>query len=90
LRAYTLGHQVVEPYDFTRAITIAAREFAPDIFIITGPGTTLGGAVAQSLILADWAGLDTKSAFQARQSLRPIVVSMGMEDQRRLVTQTGD
>src|SRR5690606_21838943 len=56
LRAYTLGHQVVEPYDFTRALAVAAREFAPDLFIVTGPGTTLGGAVAQSLILADWRG----------------------------------
>ena len=49
LRAYTLGHQVVEPYDFPAAIRTAAREFAPDLFIITGPGTTLGGAVAQAL-----------------------------------------
>lgn len=89
LRSYTLGHQVVEPYDFTRAITVAAREFAPDLFIITGPGTTLGGAVAQALILADWAGIETKSAFQARQSHQPIVASMGMEDQRSLVTQRG-
>ncbi|WP_372841515.1 ACP S-malonyltransferase, partial [Phaeovulum sp.] len=87
LRSYTLGHQVVEPYDFTHAIATAAREFAPDIFIITGPGTTLGGAVAQSLILANWAGIDTKTAFQARQSSRPIIASMGIEDQRRLVTQ---
>jgi len=39
LRAYTLGHQVTEAYDFTRAIQVAAREFAPDYFIITGPGT---------------------------------------------------
>ena len=90
LRAYTLGHQVVEPYDFTRAIAVAAREFAPDIFIITGPGTTLGGAVAQSLILADWAGIDTKTAFQARQSSRPIIAAMGIDDQRRLVTQKGE
>lgn len=90
LRAYTLDHQVVEPYDFTRAITVAAREFAPDLFIITGPGTTLGGAVAQSLIITDWAGIDTKLAFQARQSARPIVLSMGLEDQRRLATQKGD
>ncbi len=42
LRGYTLGHQVIETYDFTMAIAIAAREFAPDLFIITGPGTTLG------------------------------------------------
>lgn len=86
---YTLGHQVVQPYDFTRAITTAAREFAPDIFIVTGPGTTLGGAVAQSLILADWAGIGSKSAFQARQSSAPILISMGMPEQRATVTQQG-
>jgi len=86
LRDYTLGHQVVETYDFTAAIRTAAREFAPDLFIVPGPGTTLGGAVAQSLILADWAGMGDKSAFQTRQSTAPLLVSMGMEDQRSLVT----
>lgn len=83
---YTLGHQVTEPYDFTRAITVAAREFAPDLFIITGPGTTLGGAVAQSLILADWRGMGDKSSFQSRQTETPILVSMGLEAQRSIVT----
>lgn len=85
LRAYTLGHQVVETYDFTHAIAVAAREFAPDLFIITGPGTTLGGAVAQSLILADWADLPDKAAFQSRQKTAPLLISMGMPDQRPLI-----
>ena len=83
---YTLGQQVTEPYDFTHAITVAAREFAPDLFIITGPGTTLGGAVAQSLILANWPGLASKSDFQTAQQSAPFMISMGMEDQRGLVT----
>ena len=83
---YTLGHQVTAPYDFTHVITIAAREFAPDLYIITGPGTTLGGAVAQSLILANWRGLMSKSDFQAAQHAEPFLISMGMDDQRRLVT----
>jgi acyl transferase domain-containing protein len=85
LRSYTLGHQVTEAYDFTRAIQTAAREFAPDLFIVTGPGTTLGGAVAQSLIGANWAGLEGKSAFQTRQRSDPVLISMGMGDQRKLV-----
>lgn len=85
LRDYTLGHQVVETYDFTRAISNAAREFAPDLFIVTGPGTTLGGAVAQSLILADWRSMASKADFQQRQAEQPLLVSMGMEDQRALV-----
>lgn len=82
---YTLGHQVTEPYDFTTALRVAAREFAPDLFIITGPGTTLGGAVAQSLILANWRGLGSKADFQSEQSTAPILASMGMDDQRATV-----
>lgn len=84
---YTLGHQVVESYDFTRAIAQAAREFAPDLFIVTGPGTTLGSAVAQSLILADWRGLSDKAGFQAQQATAPLLVSMGREDQRAWVAE---
>lgn len=83
---YTLGAQVIETYDFTHAIRIAAREFAPDIFIVTGPGTTLGGAVAQSLILADWRSMGSKTEFQTLQQEGPVLVSMGMDDQRGTVT----
>jgi len=86
LWGYTLGHQVTEPYDFTRAIHTAAREFAPDLFIITGPGTTLGGAVAQSLILANWRGMASKTDFQSIQNTAPLLISMGMDTQRALVT----
>jgi malonyl CoA-acyl carrier protein transacylase len=85
LHGYTLGHQVVETYDFTRAIAIAAREFAPDLFIVTGPGSTLGGAIVQSLILAGWRGLADKEAFRSRQSTEPLLYSMGMPEQRRLL-----
>jgi acyl transferase domain-containing protein len=86
LRDYTLGHQVVEPYDFTAAIRTAAREFAPDYFIVPGPGTTLGGAVAQSLIRANWRGLSNKADFQRMQAELPFLISMALPDQRALVT----
>lgn len=82
---YTLDHQVVETYDFTRAIRTAALEFAPDLFIVTGPGNTLGGAVAQSLILAGWRGMATKADFADRQNSAPLLVSMGMDEQRPAV-----
>ena len=85
LRKYTLDHQVVETYDFTRAIAVTAREFAPDLFIVTGPGNTLGGAVAQSLVACNWQGMGDKTAFQAKQEVEPLLVSMGREDQRRWV-----
>ncbi|RLQ89186.1 ACP S-malonyltransferase [Notoacmeibacter ruber] len=86
LRNYTLGAQVTETYDFTQAITIAAREFAPDLFIVTGPGTTLGGAVAQSLILARWLGMDSKTDFQAQHDDKPLLAAMGMAEQRKTVS----
>ncbi|MCB2066238.1 MAG: ACP S-malonyltransferase [Erythrobacter sp.] len=83
---YTLGAQVTQPYSLTRALTVAAREFAPDLFVVTGPGTTLGGAVAQSLIAANWRGMSSKADFRARQDSAPLLVAMGMDDQRPQVT----
>lgn len=83
---YTLGHQVVESYDFTRAVQVAAQEFAPDLFIVTGPGTTLGGAVAQSLVHQDWRGMSDKAGFKLRQASSPVLISMGDAVQRSLVT----
>ena len=82
---YTLGEQVVTPYDFTRAMGVAVREFAPEAVIVLGPGETLGGAVAQSLIAAGWRGLKSKSDFQALQAADPFVLAMGRADQRPLV-----
>ncbi|MDR7124699.1 ACP S-malonyltransferase [Pseudotabrizicola sp. 4114] len=87
LRDYTLDHQVVQPYDFTAAIRSAAREFAPDLFVITGPGTTLGGAVAQALIQTSWRGMASKADFQRLQAEAPILISMGLPEQRGPVTQ---
>jgi [acyl-carrier-protein] S-malonyltransferase len=82
---YTLGTQVLDAYDFTRAIQIAVREFTPDCLIVLGPGDTLGSAVAQSLIQVRWRGLDSKRAFVESARVAPWLLSMGREDQRRLV-----
>ncbi|MBS3978494.1 MAG: ACP S-malonyltransferase [Rhodobacteraceae bacterium] len=89
LHAYTLGHQVTETYDFTAAIRTAAHEFAPDLFIVTGPGTTLGGAVAQSLILAQWRGMAARADFQKLQAESLLLVAMGLPAQRALATKEG-
>ena len=83
---YTLGAQINRPYDFTRAVQVAAQEYCPDKIAILGPGTTLGAPVAQALIACGWRDLKGKADFQSRQSSDPLLVSMGMDDQRRLVT----
>ncbi len=83
---YTLGHQVVEPYDFTRAVQVAAREFAPDLFIVTGPGDTLGGAVAQALVLSGWKGMQCKADFQRLHGDAAFLIAMGRDEQRPRAT----
>ena len=83
---YTLGAQLNRTYDFTRAVQVAAAEFAPDKIIVLGPGTTLGAPVAQALIASGRCGLSGKADFQKRQTNDPIILSMGIAEQRALVT----
>ena len=86
LHNYTFGHQVVQPFDFTQAIVSGVREFAPDKIIVLGPGSTLGGAIAQSLIGIGWMGLSSKGDFDALQANDPFLLAMGRADQRAIVT----
>ena len=81
---YTFGTQVVETYDFTTAMRVAMREFAPDCVITLGPGDALGGAVAQCLIALDGYGFDSKAGFIELQKDAPVVLSMGREAQREM------
>lgn len=87
LHAYTLQNQVVEPYQFSKAIEVAIKEFSPDNLIILGPGATLGGAVAQCLIEHGWLNLSEKQDFINRQKHEPFVLAMGLNDQRKLVVE---
>lgn len=85
LYSYTFGHQVVEAYDFTAAVSVAIKEFAPDCLILLGPGSTLGGSVGQILIANNWHDLKSKTEFTEMQASSPRVLAMGRPDQRRLV-----
>lgn len=86
LRDYTLGTQVVEPYDFTTSVRVALREYAPDAIVLLGPGGNLGGATAQALIAEGWRGLRGKRDFTALQAESPFVLSMARPEQRARVT----
>ena len=81
---YTFEHQVRKTYDFSRAIEVCLKEFAPDNLIILGPGTTLGPPIAQELIKQRWLGLSGKSDFIRMQEDDPFVLSMGIDAQRQL------
>lgn len=86
---YTLGAQIVEPFDFERAIATAVGELGPDAIVLPGPGDALGSAVAQVLIARRWRGLGDRADFLAAQAgERPIVLAMSRPDQRARVTAT--
>jgi acyl transferase domain-containing protein len=75
---YTLGAQVVEPYDFTLSVRVALREHAPDALVLPGPGNTLGGVCGQILAAEGWRSIGSKADFErAQQGERPPLVSMG-------------
>ncbi|MFT5675581.1 MAG: [acyl-carrier-protein] S-malonyltransferase [Paraglaciecola sp.] len=85
LYQYTLGKQVIEPYNFSKAIEVALKEFAPDKLIILGPGATLGGAVGQCLVQHKWLDIESKKDFIEGQKHQPFVLAMGMPEQRKEV-----
>lgn len=86
---YTFGHQLTRSYDFSAAIDVAVKEFAPDKLILLGPGTTLGAPVAQQLIRHKWQGLTGKQGFVERQSQQPLLLAMGQPEQRSRVLPPG-
>ena len=85
LRDYTLATQVTETFDFTAAVRVALREYAPERLVLLGPGESLGSAVAQVLIAERWQGIDSREAFLARQAAEPVVVSMARPEQAKQI-----
>ena len=83
---YTLGHQVTKTYDFSTAVKVAMKEYCPDKLVLLGPGNTLGGSIGQIMIQNNWLDINSKSAFSSRQKQNPYLISMGMDDQREIVS----
>jgi acyl transferase domain-containing protein len=77
LAAYTLGEQIVTPYGFAAGVQVALREYAPDVFVLTGPGNTLGGVVGQLIVAEGYHGLRSRGDFESIQVGQvPLVLSM--------------
>jgi malonyl CoA-acyl carrier protein transacylase len=81
---YTLNTQITTTYDFAKSLEVAAKQFAPDRFVLAGPGASLGPPIAQSFIQNNWYDMGSKQAFSQRQKSDPVLISMGREDQRGL------
>lgn len=85
LHGYTFTTQIMAPYDFTRSLTVAIKEFAPDRIVLVGPGETLGGAIGQVLVRERWQGICSKQDFASRQAEDPVLIAMSRASQRALV-----
>ena len=85
MHRYTFTTQILEPYDFTRSLSVGIKEFAPDKIVLLGPGDTMGGAIGQVLVAERWLGIADKADFAARQDADPFLIAMGREDQRERV-----
>tara|TARA_Y100000590_G_scaffold462499_2_gene626770 strand:- start:16959 stop:18008 length:1050 start_codon:yes stop_codon:yes gene_type:complete len=86
LRDYTLGQQVTETFDFNTAVKVTVKEFCPDRVVVLGPGNQLGGAVGQILIENKWLDMESKASFLKNQDKDPFIISMGIAEQREMVT----
>ena len=86
LYSYTLDNQVTKTYDFNSTINVAIKEFSPDKLILLGPGNTLGGPVAQILIQNSWLKIDSKKSFKNIQKNDPYLISMSINEQRKIVS----
>ena len=82
---YTLGHQVLETYDFSKSIEVALKEFSPDHLVLLGPGNSLGGSIGQCLIANEWMGIKSKADFIEMQKQSPFLISMGIKEQASLL-----
>ena len=73
----TLRDQADAPYDFARAFRVALRDYAPDVVLLPGPGSTLGAPCAQIIVGEGYRGIRSRAEFEAVQGgPSPILLSM--------------
>lgn len=86
LLGYTLGPQILEPFDLELAVATAVGELGPDALVLPGPGDNLGGAIGQILIARRWRGLrDRRDFLEAQAGDRPLLLAMSRPEQRARV-----
>lgn len=77
LAEHTLREQPVTTYDFASSLRVALREYAPDVILLPGPGSSLGAACAQLVVDEGYRGLRSRGDLEAAQrGAAPILLSM--------------
>lgn len=77
LAEWTLREGPARPYDYAAGLRVALREYAPDVVLLPGPGSSLGAATAQLIVAEGYRGLRTRAEFEAVQAgPSPVLLSM--------------
>ncbi len=77
LGQHTLREQPTMTYDYATGLRVALREYAPDVVLLPGPGTSLGEVSAQVIVAEGYRGIGSRGELEASQAgPSPILLSM--------------
>jgi [acyl-carrier-protein] S-malonyltransferase len=77
LASSTLQDLPTATYDTASAVRVALREYAPEVVLLPGPGSSLGAACAHLIVTEGYRGVHSRSEFEAAQrSDAPLLLSM--------------
>jgi [acyl-carrier-protein] S-malonyltransferase len=73
---YTLGEQVTSPFGFATSLRVALREWAPDLLMLPGPGSSLGGICGRAVVAEGYRGIRNRADFEAVQERDGLMLSL--------------
>jgi [acyl-carrier-protein] S-malonyltransferase len=77
LAAYTLTELPTSSFAFVSSLRVALREYAPEIVLLPGPGSSLGAACAHVVVAEGYRGLRSRAEFEtAQRGTDPLLLSM--------------
>lgn len=77
LGQHTLREQPAMTYDYATSLRVALREYAPDVVLLAGPGSSLGEVSAQAIVREGYRGIRSRAELEATQAgPSPILLSM--------------
>jgi [acyl-carrier-protein] S-malonyltransferase len=76
LRDYTLGEQVTTPFGFATSLRVVFREWAPDLLMLPGPGSSLGGICGRAVVAEGYRGIHDRADFEAAQEQEALILSL--------------
>lgn len=77
LGRHTLREQPAMTYDYAIGLRVALRDYAPDVVLLPGPGSSLGEVSAQAIVREGYRGIRSRAELKASQAgPAPVLLSM--------------